>query len=75
MPTRRRKKSNDRPHTPKRLTPEQESAQRKTAFAAIRALFCQVTNRGTAASAAIAGGIIAASPRPAQARALGATGR
>ena len=24
MPTRRRKKSNDRPHTPKRLTPEQE---------------------------------------------------
>jgi hypothetical protein len=31
------------PHTPKRLTPEQESAQRKAAFAAIRALFCQVT--------------------------------
>jgi hypothetical protein len=29
-------------HTPKRLTPEQESAQRKAAFAAIRALFCQV---------------------------------
>src|SRR5260370_79608 len=43
MPTRRRKKSNERPHTPKRLTPEQESAQRKAAFAAIRALFCQVT--------------------------------
>src|ERR1700692_2098208 len=43
MPTRRRKKSNDHPHTPKRLTPEQESAHRKAAFAAIRALFCQVT--------------------------------
>jgi hypothetical protein len=43
MPTRRRKKSKDRPHTPKRLTPEQESAHRKAAFAAIRALFCQVT--------------------------------
>jgi hypothetical protein len=42
MPTRRRKKSNDLPHTPKRLTPEQESAERKAAFAAIRALFCQV---------------------------------
>ena len=42
MPT-RRKKSLDRPHTPKRLTPEQESAQSKAAFAAIRALFCQVT--------------------------------
>jgi len=42
MPT-RRKKSNERPLTPKRLTPEQESAQRKAAFAAIRALFCQVT--------------------------------
>ena len=35
--------SRERPHTPKRLTPEQESAQRKAAFAAIRALFCQVT--------------------------------
>jgi len=43
MPRTRRKKSNDRPHTPKRLTPEQESAQRKAAFAAIRALFCQAT--------------------------------
>ena len=43
MPTRHRKKSNDRPHAPKRLTPEQESAHRKAAFAAIRALFCQVT--------------------------------
>src|SRR5580692_10209912 len=43
MPTRRSKKSSERPHTPKRLTPEQESAQRKAAFAAIRALFCQVT--------------------------------
>jgi hypothetical protein len=43
MPTRRREKSNDRPHTPKRLTPEQEDARRKAAFAAIRALFCQVT--------------------------------
>ena len=43
MPTRRRKKSRERPHTPKRLTPEQESAQRKAAFAAIRALFCAVT--------------------------------
>jgi hypothetical protein len=43
MPTPRRKKSPDRPHTPKRLTPEQESAQRKAAFAAIRALFAQVT--------------------------------
>ena len=43
MPATRRKKSRDRPHTPKRLTPEQESAQRKAAFAAIRALFCQVT--------------------------------
>jgi hypothetical protein len=42
MPT-RRKKSNERPLTPKRLTPEQESAQRKAAFAAIRVLFCQVT--------------------------------
>jgi hypothetical protein len=42
MPT-RSKKSNDRPHTPKRLTPEQEDARRKAAFAAIRALFCQVT--------------------------------
>jgi hypothetical protein len=42
MPT-KRTKSSDRPHTPKRLTPEQESAQRKTAFAAIRTLFCQVT--------------------------------
>src|SRR4029077_592434 len=39
----RRKKSNERPHTPKRLTPEQESAQRKAAFATIRTLFCQVT--------------------------------
>ena len=37
------KNRDDRPHTPKRLTPEQESAQRKAAFAAIRALFCQVT--------------------------------
>jgi hypothetical protein len=43
MPTRHRKKSRDHPHTPKRLTPEQESAHRKAAFAAIRALFCQVT--------------------------------
>jgi hypothetical protein len=43
MPATRRKKSNDHPHTPKRLTPEQESAQRKAAFAAIRALFCQAT--------------------------------
>ena len=41
MPT-RRKKSHNRPHTPKRLTPEQEDAERKAAFAAIRALFCQV---------------------------------
>ena len=39
----RRTKSSDRPHTPKRLTPEQESAHRKAAFAAIRALFCQAT--------------------------------
>jgi hypothetical protein len=39
----RRKKSRERPHTPKRLTPEQESAQSKAAFAAIRALFSQVT--------------------------------
>jgi len=39
----RRKKSRERPHTPKRLTPEQESAQRKAAFAAIRGLFCHVT--------------------------------
>src|ERR1700682_1894489 len=45
MPAQRRKKSRERPHTPKRLTPEQESAQRKAAFAAIRALFCQVTHR------------------------------
>jgi len=37
------KKSPDRPHTPKRLTPEQEDAQREAAFAAIRALFAQVT--------------------------------
>jgi hypothetical protein len=43
MPTRLSKRSPDPPHTPKRLTPEQESAQRKAAFAAIRALFCQVT--------------------------------
>ena len=43
MPATRRKKSRDHPHTPKRLTPEQESVQRKAAFAAIRALFCQVT--------------------------------
>ncbi len=43
MPITRRKKSNDHSHTPKRLTPEQESARRNAAFAAIRALFCQVT--------------------------------
>jgi hypothetical protein len=43
MPNTHRKKSSEHPHTPKRLTPEQESAQRKAAFAAIRALFCQVT--------------------------------
>ena len=43
MPATRRKKSPDHPLTPKRLTPEQESARRKAAFAAIRALFCQVT--------------------------------
>jgi|GEM_PF-1953141 len=43
MRKRQSKKSPDRPHTPKRLTPEQESAQRKAAFAAIRALFCEVT--------------------------------
>ncbi len=43
MPATRHKKPDDRPHTPKRLTPEQESAQRKAAFAVIRALFCQVT--------------------------------
>jgi hypothetical protein len=43
MPATRRKKSRERPLTPKRLTPEQESAHRKAAFAAIRALFCQVT--------------------------------
>ena len=39
----RSKKSNERPLTPKRLTPEQTDAQRKAAFAAIRALFCAVT--------------------------------
>jgi hypothetical protein len=43
MPTRRRKKSRDRPHIPKRLTPEQEGARRNAAFAAIRALYCAVT--------------------------------
>jgi hypothetical protein len=75
MPATRRKKSPDRPHTPKRLTPEQESAQRKAPLR--RSARCSVKspNRGTAASAAIAGDIIAASARPAPARALGATGR
>jgi len=42
MPATRRTKSSDHPHTPKRLTPEQEDAQTKAAFAAIRALFAQV---------------------------------
>ena len=46
------------PHIPKRLTPEQESAQSKVAFAAIRALFC----RGDATVAQLPARLLPAAP-------------